>query len=63
MSEPFDDTETEAPESPPWLPSPVQVHRYKEPEAVADASGDESTVEPPSQAPSQPDKQKDAEAT
>jgi len=38
MSEPFDDTETEAPESPPWLPSPVQVHRYKEPEAVADAA-------------------------
>jgi 6-phosphogluconolactonase len=50
MSEQLDETEieqpegtdekqeAESPESPPWLPSPVQVHRYKSPEAVADAA-------------------------
>jgi len=30
--------EAEAAESPPWLPSPVQVHRYNSHEAVADAA-------------------------
>ena len=50
MSEPINGTEieqppetdpsqeSETPESSPWLPSPVQVHRYKTPEAVADAA-------------------------
>ena len=32
------DKQSEAPESPTWAPSPVQVHPYKSPEAVADAA-------------------------
>jgi len=42
MSEPIDGAEVEVPveteESSPWLPSAVQVHRYKSPEAVADVA-------------------------